>query len=188
MDIKRIAIHEAGHIIATLGTGCLLYSARIGPTKDRPQSGGHVYRGSQTDKQSAVIAISGIMSEYLYKSPIVNISKLIVELATCKPYATDLAHCHNYPLTPAAYEAQVCLEKRQGNLETLIGYLLLPKNQNRILSAAELFHMSRCRLLDSRKLPVPKRRIQTSQTRYTEAGYYRWLPPLKYAVVPRRIV
>lgn len=174
----KVAIHEAGHVIATLDCGCLLYSCTIGTSKHSVKnSAGHVYGGTQTIRQSAVIGIAGALSNWLHEKgrDDFNMTAFLDYFTTDSQYANDLTDCKGYSLSDAAYECKKILLLRWGHLERLSGKLVLPANRNREIGAAELFQMTGCRLLDSRKLPVPKRKVQIAMDRFRERGYHQWL-------------
>lgn len=179
LTYKQIATHEAGHVIATLATGCLLYHCIIGHVKgeSKKNSMGYVSRGTNTHmyRQSAVIGVSGAMSEAMHAGTEFNMTAFLDKFMVDYQYSSDLTNCKGYSVADAAWESKRILEKRWEHLERLIGKLAEPQNRNRIIGAAELFQMSGCRLLDSRKLPVPKRRVQGRLDRYAEVGYHQWL-------------
>lgn len=176
LTLKQVAIHEAGHVIATLAIGCLLYDAVIGTVKSRPRpySAGHISRGTQTARQSAVIGIAGAMSEYLHDRREFSMTEFL-DLFAASKYACDQENCRSYSLAEAASESRQILLGRWDHLERLISKLEQPQNHNRVIEAAELFQMAGCRLLDSRKLPVPKRKVQATLVRYNDRGYHQWL-------------
>lgn len=177
MTYQEVARHEAGHIIATLGIGCLLYDAVIGRVKDRSKehSMGHISRGTQTARQSAVIGISGAMSTHLHANKDFNMTSFLDKFAADFQYSSDVENCKGYPLADAAYESKRVLLLRWEHLERLIKKLSQPQNHNRIIGAAELFQWSGCRLLDSRKLPVARRKVRSRLNRFAEVGYHQWL-------------
>ncbi len=174
------SIHEAGHVIATLTTGCLLYHCIVGNVKgeSKDNSLGTVSRGINTrqhgQRHSAVISISGAMSEYLHVHKNFNLTEFLDMFATKAKYNSDIKNCEGYSWELAALESKRELLRRWENLERLIKKLKQPKNHNRVIGAAELFQMAGCRLLDSRKLPVPKRLVQGRINHYSDAGYYQW--------------
>jgi hypothetical protein len=179
VTFAEAAIHEAGHVIATLGTGCLLYHCIVGNVKgvSRENSMGYVSRGTNTHdyRRSAIIGVSGLMSESLYAADDFNMTAFLDKFTVEYQYTTDMDNCKGYSIAEAAWESKRVLEKRWKHLEKLIGKLSQSQNHNRIIGAAELFQMSGCRLLDSRKLPVSKRKIQGRMNHHTEVGFHQWL-------------
>jgi hypothetical protein len=175
MTYHEAAIHEAGHVIATLGTGCLLYDCTIGRTeKSVKNSMGHISRGTQTDRQSAVIGISGAMSDFLHANKDFDMDTFLRLFETKFEFSSDRTNMRGYSPREAAYESKKVLLLRWEHLERLIEKLSQPRNHNRVIGAAELFQMASCRLLDSRKLPVAKRKVQTFLCHLTEVGYHQW--------------
>jgi len=181
--MNKAAIHEAGHAIATIDAGALLYSCYIGRDLGRPNghphSAGHIHRGTQGDWQSAIITVSGAMSDFLHErgDRHVDMGRFFFLFHNAYKYSVDkrIFSKVDYPLWWAAKESKKILLKRWNHLERLIGHLSQPENHNRTIGAAELFQMSGCRLLDDRKLPLPKRKVQNWLERYHIAGYHQWL-------------
>jgi hypothetical protein len=185
---QPFAIHEAGHAIATLDIGCLLYECYIGVHLSRTvkgaTSGGSIYRGTDTPRQSAVIAVSGAMSDFLHKDKVVNMDQFLHAFENEYRYSHDLtlSRKERFPLLNAALESKYVLLKRWRHLEFLIEKLSKPENQNRWIKAGELFQMAGCRLLDSRQLPVAKRKVYGRLIRLSDQGWHQWRDLKSYSI------
>lgn len=194
ISVKDAAIHEAGHAIATLASGCILYHCIVGNVKgvSTERSLGNVSRGTSKGDghRSSVISVSGAMSTFLYESETVDMDVFLHTFQTAPEYSADRRHIgktdadfhllEGYPLLDAAHESKQVLLRRWGHVERLVWHLQRPQNYNRIIEAAEIFQMSGCRLLDSRLLPVPKRKVNQYFRNFCRkpivrgVGYHQW--------------